>query len=261
MSIVTSRAVLLRAHPYGDTSLILRFLTQDHGMLGAMARGVRKGSSRSGSSLETFADGLLTFHVREGRDLQTFRSFSDTRTRPGLSRSILGLSGASLIAEIVLAHVGEEAGVPLFRGFLASLDAVEGAEDGMRPGWILAGAWSMVTVLGFAPVLEVCVVCGVSLATDEVGRFDAGEGGMRCQRCGSSGSFPRVGPVAREHLRALMAGRPPRELRRPSAHLKLLSDFLHFHLAGSRRLRSLPLLEAQFSSLAERKGEADTDNP
>jgi recombinational DNA repair protein (RecF pathway) len=41
MAPVGTPAILLRAHAYGETSRILRFLTESHGLLSVMARGVR----------------------------------------------------------------------------------------------------------------------------------------------------------------------------------------------------------------------------
>ncbi|NNK62687.1 MAG: DNA repair protein RecO, partial [Gemmatimonadetes bacterium] len=41
MAVTTTDAVLLRAHAYGETSRVLRFLTRDRGIVGVMARGVR----------------------------------------------------------------------------------------------------------------------------------------------------------------------------------------------------------------------------
>jgi recombinational DNA repair protein (RecF pathway) len=46
MAPVTTRAILLRGHDYGDSSRILRFYTQGHGLLSVVARGVRRDVTR-----------------------------------------------------------------------------------------------------------------------------------------------------------------------------------------------------------------------
>ena len=50
MAPVTTFAVLLRSHDYGDTSRILRFYTQGRGLVSVMARGIR---DRTGDLLIT----------------------------------------------------------------------------------------------------------------------------------------------------------------------------------------------------------------
>ena len=45
-------AVVLRSYPLGEADRILSLLTQDHGLIRAVANGVRKPSSRFGSRLQ-----------------------------------------------------------------------------------------------------------------------------------------------------------------------------------------------------------------
>ena len=96
MSLVTTPAILLRSHPYSETSQILRFYTVAHGIQGMVARGVRKAGGKHGGSVATFSQGTLTLFHREQRDLQTFKDFSPTKTRRGLSRHPLRLAAHEL---------------------------------------------------------------------------------------------------------------------------------------------------------------------
>jgi len=247
VSLITTPAVLLRSYPYGETSRILRFLTEDLGVVGTMARGVRREDSKRGSSLDTFGDGILAMHFKENRDLQTYRGFSVRRARPALGTHLLRLGGAALLAEIILVHTLEEGNPELYRRFLLALDEVAEGEDQLLRARILAGAWSVVGALGFGPSIGRCVACGRGLGAEEIGRFDCEAGGVRCAGCGRE-ELPRVGPVARSHLFALVAGSAPEELRGARAHLQLLAGFIHSHLAPARTLRSLPLVQAQFGA-------------
>ena len=75
MSAVTDDALILQAFPYGDTSRILRLLTRRHGLRSVIARGALRPRSRFGGSLEPFAEGIATLHLRANRDLQTLTAF------------------------------------------------------------------------------------------------------------------------------------------------------------------------------------------
>jgi DNA repair protein RecO (recombination protein O) len=241
MSLLTTSAVLLRAYPYSETSRILRFYTSDAGVVGALARGIRKTVGATGSGLQTFAGGLLTLHVRSTRELQTFKEFNATHPRPGIGRSPLRLGGASLLAELVLRHAGEEANPSLFGTLDNALDRLNASDEADVYAVVLSESWRLVSVLGYHPVLEVCVHCGKQLGGDEMSRFDFSAGGVRCADCGDSG--PRVGPGARAQLRGLVAGDPPAgPLTRPRAHLQILSDFITYHVSGTRPLGSFAFL-------------------
>jgi hypothetical protein len=59
VSILSTPAILLRSFPYSETSQTLRFYTESHGVVSAIARGVRKASGRQGGTLSTFSEGIL----------------------------------------------------------------------------------------------------------------------------------------------------------------------------------------------------------
>lgn len=243
MALVSTTAVLLRAHAYSESSRILRFLSRDAGLVAVMARGIRHSMARDGFGLESFYTGTLTFYMRSTRDLQTFKDFAPLKPRRGLGGSALRLGGAAIIAELVLRHAGEESNPALFEAVEEALDRIEGSPEPSVVPTSISGAWRVVHALGYGPVLESCVHCGEPLGAEETGRFDLAAGGVRCPRCSTEGSGPRVGPVARDQLRALVAGdAPPSPLLRPRAHLQLLSDFVTHHVSGTRPLGSFSFL-------------------
>lgn len=241
MALAHTEALLLRSHPYGETSRILRFLTRDRGILGVMARGVRSGK---GSGLATFAGGRLTFYHKDSRDLHTFKEFGAEKSRRGLGRHPLRLAAASVLADLVLRHGGDADAESLFDTLDRGLDALAEAEPGDIAGILLREGWGLITVLGYHPSLDYCPNCGDALEPDGLGRFDFEQGGVRCARCTGEGGGPRLGPVARGQLGSLVSGTIPDDLRRPRAHLRLLSDFVTYHLAGSRELASFRVLAA-----------------
>jgi DNA repair protein RecO (recombination protein O) len=242
VSLVTARAVLLRSHPYSESSRVLRFLTDSGGLVGVMARGVRR-SGRSGSSgLDVFAQGALIYYMKETRELQTYKDFSVTHPRRGLGRDPARLAGASVLAELVLRHAQEGETQALFARMEGALDRLsEVPREGLL-GLTVAEGWALVDTLGYRPELAHCVGCGRELDDDELARMDLEQGGLRCAACAGAG--PRVGPVARRQLASLRAGEVPPDLTHERAHLRLLSDFVTYHLAGSRPLDAFRILVA-----------------
>lgn len=246
MAVVTTPAILLRSYPYGDTSRILRFFTLDAGLVGVVAKGVRKEGSKSGSGLESFAEGTLTFYQKSSRDLQTYKAFAPGRRRRALAGEVARFAGASLLCELVLKHAAEESAPALYEALARGLDGVAQGPAPDLPAVILASAWHLVSVLGYRPILDHCVRCGNPLGGEEMARFDFGAGGVRCGDCGEEEGGPRVGPGARAQLRKMVRGQPPESLVLPQAHLRLLGDFVTYHVSGGRPLKSIQLLRGSF---------------
>lgn len=245
MSLVTTPAILLRSFAYGETSRILRFYSRDLGLVGVMARGARTGGARGTGALETFTTGALTLYVKETRELQTLKEFHGERHRGRLAAPLLRFTGAAVLGELILRHAGEEGSPEIFERVEGALDHLEAAPPEGLPGAILAEGWGLVAALGFSPLLDVCVSCSTPLRdSGEVGRFDFGAGGVLCEACGrEEGAGPLIGPGARDQLRDLLGRRVPPGLGRPRAHLRLLGDFITYHLSGGRPLDAFRLLD------------------
>ena len=247
MAPVTTRAVLLRAHDYGDSSRILRFYTRDHGLVSVVARGVRGRSGKGRATLATFASGDLSVYMKAHRDLHTMKDFACAMTREGLAGHMLRFSAASAAAELVLSHAEADPQPGVFDTLEFGLDALRAVEDEVLAGTALAVLWTITESFGFAPQLDGCVRCSEPLEGDEVGRFDFSAGGMRCAQCSEGAAGPRVGPVARSQIEALLSGHVPQGLTHTRRHLGLVSDFIAYHVVN-RPLKSLRFLESMLPS-------------
>ncbi|MGB1840898.1 MAG: DNA repair protein RecO [Longimicrobiales bacterium] len=241
MAPVTTRAVLLRAHDYGDSSRILRFFTRDHGLVSVIARGVRGRSGRGTTTLATFASGDLTVYMKAHRDLHTMKDFVCAEVRDDLAAHMLRFAAASAAAELVLSHAEADPQPAVFDTLEAGLDGLRTVGSDALPGTALAVLWTITEAFGFAPQLDGCVRCEEALQGDEVGRFDFSAGGMRCAACSEGAAGPRVGPIARRQLDALLAGQVPDGLSHTRRHLGLVSDFIAYHVVN-RPLKSLRFL-------------------
>ena len=241
MALLSTRAILLRSHPFSETSLVLRFLTRERGLVSVMARGVR----RRETAPQIFSSGVLVLYYRSNRDLQNYREFSVMHAHRALADDVRRFAGASLLADLVLHHAGEEPSAALFAGLDASLKRLAEGPPEMIAVLILSGAWALVSLMGYAPELSVCVECGDELEANALGRLDYAEGGVRCPRCaGPASEAPRIGPRARKQLGALLLGEAVEGIDRVAPHLKVLRNYVHHHISGSRPLPSFPFLES-----------------
>lgn len=241
MALVSTRALVLQSFPYSETSKILRLLTREHGVRAVLAKGALRPRSRFGGVLEPFTEGTASFYLKEGRDLHTLSGFDLLRSRQVLGRSLAGFAGASLLAELVLRMATEEAQPEVYEALSDAWEAIAAAgAGGEAETAVFGGAWRIVSLLGFEPQTDECVLCGRELAPEEPARFDAAAGGVACRRCRPVGRI--LNPVPRAELRQLVReGALEAPTAHPGPHRALLRGFLEAQLAHDRPLRSLEL--------------------
>lgn len=233
-------ALILRGFAYGDTSRILRLLTPDHGVVGAIARGARRPRSRFAALLDPFGEGVAVLDYREGRELQTLVAFDLSRARRGIARDMRRYGAASLLAELLMRTATASASAEIHACATEGLDALEGATgEAIEPAGLTA-AWRLVERLGFAPELGTCAVCGRSLAGADEVLFDYAAGGVRCDGC-PGGDGARLPPRARAAIAEMVAGVRP-AIERTYGHWVVLERFLAFHVLDGKPLKSLPFL-------------------
>jgi DNA repair protein RecO (recombination protein O) len=234
-------AVVLRTHKLGEADRIITLLTREHGRVRAVAKGVRKTTSRWGSRLEPFTH--VDLQLAEGRNLdvvtqaETIDPFA-----AGLGRDYERYTAGSVMLETADRLVTEERqpSVQQFLLLVGGLRAMTAGEH--RPGQVLDSyLLRSLAVSGYAPSFDHCARCG------DPGPhrwFNPSAGGVLCPDCklpGSAGPAPETLVL----LGALLAGEwvvvaaaEPRHLREASG---LVAAFVAWHL--ERGLRSLEYLE------------------
>jgi recombinational DNA repair protein (RecF pathway) len=101
--------------------------------------------------------------------------------------------------------------------------------------------WQLVSVLGFAPSVEVCVIDGAPLASGPL-PFSTRDGGALCSACASQQGATQIPEQARADLMALLeaAGElPTLDSRHGAAHRRLLARYIRYHLGEGADLPAL----------------------
>lgn len=235
-------AIVLRTHKLGEADRIVTMLTRQHGRVRAVARGVRRTTSRFGSRVEPFTH--VDLQLAEGRNLDTITQ-AETLTpfSQGLGLDYDRYTAGTVMLETADRLVPEERqpAVQQFLLLVGGLRALVGGEHGA--GQVLDSyLLRSLAVAGYAPSFDHCARCGTLPATGGTHRwFNPSMGGMLCATCkvpGSAGPAPETVAV----LGALLAGdwavvdtAEPRALKEAGS---LVAAFLAWHL--ERGLKSLP---------------------
>jgi DNA repair protein RecO (recombination protein O) len=241
MPLYRDEAVVLRTHKLGEADRIITLLTRHHGRVRAVAKGVRKTTSRWGSRLEPFTHVDLQLAVGRSLDIVTQAEMIEPFAS-GLGGDYARYTAGTVMLETADRLVTEE-GQPAVQQFLllvGGLRAMAGGEKGANQvldSYLLRS----LAVAGYAPSFSHCARCG-----DEGPHrsFSPSAGGALCSDCRVPGSASPSSSTL-DVLGALLTGEwetvaaaDPRSLREASG---LVSAYLHWHL--ERGLRSLEYVE------------------
>ena len=241
MPLYRDEAIVLRTHKLGEADRIITLLTRSHGRVRAVAKGVRRTSSRFGSRLEPFTH--VDLQLAEGRNLDTI---TQAETKSAFSAE-LGADYERYTAGTAMLETAErlvsEEKQPSLQQFLLLVGGLRAMASGAhRPGQILDSyLLRSLAVAGYAPSFDACAHCGLE---GPHRWFNPSMGGMLCTTCrlpGSASPSPQVIATMSALLTgdwAVVETADARQLREASG---LVSAFLHWHL--ERGLRSLEHVE------------------
>ncbi len=158
--IVRTDAVVLRAFDYGETSRIVTLFTRQHGVLGTLAKGSRRPTSRFGATLQPTAYVQVVYYYKAERGLQTLREATHLQRFPRLAtpdadpEALPRITAGLRIVELVRALLEErDANPPLFGLLvqtLAWLDAAPAHAANALPWFQLR----LAAHLGFTPDVQ-----------------------------------------------------------------------------------------------------------
>jgi DNA repair protein RecO (recombination protein O) len=254
MPLYSDEAIVLRTRKLAEADRIITLLTRQHGVVRAVAKGVRRTSSRFGSRLEPFTH--VDLQLAEGRNLDVITQ-AETRAPFGesISAEYERYTAASVMLETAERLVVEER-EPSVQQYLLLVGALRAMASGEhRPADVMDSfVLRSLSVAGYAPSFDGCVRCGVE---GPHRAFHPASGGVLCAGCRVPGSaHPAVETV--RLLGALLAGDwlvvDAAEERHRKEARGLVSAYLSWHL--ERGLRSMPYVAQVGASGAHAVGDA-----
>ena len=189
----TTDAIVLSRFDLGEADRVLTLITPGLGKLKAIAKGIRRPTSRLGGSLEPFAE--LTVALARGRTFDVVTQVSVGHAWLNLRDSLESAATAWYIAELADRSLEERhAAEPLYSLLRRAYELLDA---GMAPGRV--ARWyemHLLDELGMRPEVDRCVECDRVLESDERFRWVPPLGGVVCERCPGP-PYDRAGPDAR----------------------------------------------------------------
>jgi DNA repair protein RecO (recombination protein O) len=176
----TTDAIVLSRFDLGEADRVLTLITPGIGKLKAIAKGIRRPTSRLGGSLEPFAE--LTVALARGRTFDVVTQVSVGHAWLRLRDDLESTATAWYLAELADRSLEERhAAEPLYALIRRAYELLDA---GMDPGRV--ARWfemHLLDELGVRPEVDRCVECDRVLESDERFRWVPPVGGVVCERC------------------------------------------------------------------------------
>jgi DNA repair protein RecO (recombination protein O) len=230
--------VVLRTYRLGEADRIVVLLTEHHGKVRAVAKGVRRTKSKFGARLDPLSHvDLVLWQGRSDLDgvnqVEVVDSFRVVRE--DLRRMTCGLSLLEVSDQISQERHADPRLYQMLVGALRTLN------DPVRDPLLLAPAYFLkaLGLDGAGPELDRCVSCGSGGEDVELVAFDPLEGGTLCRNCRrgrplSPEALALLRAITGGGLGAVLAGPPPAGA---GEVVTLATEAMESHL--DRRLRTV----------------------
>jgi DNA repair protein RecO (recombination protein O) len=205
-----TKAIVIRAVDFSETSKVVTLYTRDLGKISVLA----KGSRRLKSSFEVALDLLSVCDIcvirKPSAELDLLTEAVLDERFAGVRTDLRALYASYFIAEVLdgLTQRGDPHPT-LFFACLEALRLLDGGKDRfLALGWFVM---QLQKELGYAPNLEECASCGGEVKLSQRTGFGIQAGGLLCQECARfQGNTLSVRGGTIQVLRTLLRERPDR---------------------------------------------------
>ncbi len=247
MEIIKTDAIPLWSIKHSESSRIVRFFTESGGKLSALAKGARK--SRRAVPTDTFSLVNIIYRFKPSREIQILTGVELLDSFLSIRDDFRKCAAAFAVCE--LTDKTTEVSDPnpaLFKAMTEALSGLNRAKTNpVNHLWLFQ--LRLIEALGFGLNLDNCLECGKSLHrhSGERSSFSFEGGGVLCGGC--RGVNPAG--LSPESLKVLLylreKGVKTLERLKPSKGAgreieRALQGFLHYHIEGLKRIKSLELL-------------------
>ncbi len=222
---IATSAFVLRTRPYGESDLIVTFITDQHGKLTGIGKGAKNSKRRFPGTLQPFLNVRVVFRQRAATELAFLLRCELIEAFGGIADDLDRFAAGSYVLDLTDRMVlGRESGADVY-GLVR--EALRLLAAGAPPDPLLrALELHLLRASGYAPALDRCRTCGAP--ADSALFLTVERGGLLCRRCVPAGAPVRpVGAdtaalltrLAAEPLAQARAGRGLEEAARVTEEL------------------------------------------
>jgi DNA repair protein RecO (recombination protein O) len=228
--------VVLRTYKLAESDRIIVLLTEGHGKVRAVAKGVRKTHSKFGARLEPMSHVKLLLH--EGRELDIVNQVESVDSLAPLVADLDHMTrGLAVLEAVDQMSLDREPNAQLYRMLVGVLRTISTSAS---PLVVPAFFWKLLTLEGVRPELDLCVRCN---GDEPLVAFDMDHGGVLCRSCRTGAP---ISAEALELMRMILGGQMNAALAAPASQAthevnSHATRAVEHHI--ERRLRSVAVFE------------------
>ncbi len=184
MTHIDAQAICLKATPYREADYVVSFYSAEHGELRAIAKGVKKATSKLAGACEALT--LNRLFLATGRNLHTLCHYERVASFSHLRSDLERMAVASICTEIIrrLGRENDPESPLIFSILSESLSQLnDPAQDWVSTSLVFHQ--EMLRVTGYTPILNQCVSCDIDIDLQAYPyyAFSRDLGGVLCHRC------------------------------------------------------------------------------
>ena len=200
MPVYREEAVIIRTHKLGEADRIVTMLSRYHGLIRAVAKGVRRTTSKFGSRLEPFM--VVDIQLHEGKNLDTVNQVETLNAYGGqIIEDYPAFTAATAMVETAEKLAGGDSSPQQYLLLVGGLRALANKDHDsslILDSYLLRA----LSVAGWAPNFNDCARCGKPGIHKD---FVLQAGGMVCPDCRIPGSV-KLDEASAKLLGSLLAG-------------------------------------------------------
>ena len=258
MATYATEAICIYKAPFGETSQVVHYMTQDLGRVACLIKGAFREKNRYQGNEDLLNMSRITLSFRGEGGLGLLRERVLLGIFPGLRKRIGRFAAASTVLDAVRWSVQERQDLPglylLFKNTLLALEMCGSDRDII----LFTFFNGMLSILGFRPALSSCTGCGRVPVNVKTLYVSPRHGGIICRNCRQDMSQGMtISPEAVEWLKKT-TGNNPLEMRGQDLQESMSQELLVFFelfLTGflEKKLNSLDFLKEFTNPLRERQ--------
>src|SRR5215510_1765279 len=188
MAVIETEALVLRTYNLAEADKIVVCLTQDAGVVRAVAKGCRKLKSRFGAALEPFTLLNITCYQKEHQELISLRQADILKSSFDLLGDADILTGLAYMGDLVIDFSAPyQPNEKLFRMVKACVEAVDTESSDLQSALRYFEVW-LLKLEGFLPDVTRCGECHRQFEASE-NVFVSSEMVLRCNKCNSGRGY------------------------------------------------------------------------
>lgn len=183
-TIIKTRAIVLKTTPFKESSLITSLLTDRHGKIKVIAKGIRRPKSKFCGALEPFSLDEIIFYKREFKEMYTLSDafivddFEDVRARPERVHAAMIL--CEFFDKTLPSEEHDDESFLLLLEFLKKLRKTDETEV---KSIVFTYLFRVLSGAGVRPHLDNCVRCHTAINyQDKKIDFSINAGGLVCNK-------------------------------------------------------------------------------